>query len=85
MKADEWRVFTIALSPLLLKGRLDAANYENWMLFVKCVNKMCLPSISNDVLDECHNLIQQFGQGFVELYGKEEVMSNLHYHFYLKV
>ncbi|CAO3620403.1 unnamed protein product [Mucor hiemalis] len=29
MKADEWRVFTVALSPLLLKGRLDTPYYNN--------------------------------------------------------
>lgn len=85
MKADEWRVFTIALSPLLLKGRLDTQYYENWMIFVKCMQKMSLPGISFEDVDICHEMIKEFAAGFLALYGKEEMMSNLHYHFHLKV
>lgn len=85
MKADEWRVFTVALSPLLLKGRLDTPYYNNWMIFVKCMQVMSLPAISRQDIQRCHDMIKEFSAGFLQLYGKEEIMSNQHYHFHLKV
>ncbi|KAG1439621.1 hypothetical protein G6F55_013690 [Rhizopus delemar] len=35
LKADEWRTWCLALSPLLLKSRLPVRHKENWAKFVQ--------------------------------------------------
>lgn len=81
MKADEWRVFTIALSPLLLKGRIHPDYYNNWMIFVECMQVMSLPGISRQEVEQCHLKIEQFLAGFIDNYGGVTPRNPFVYHF----
>ena len=70
LKADEWRVYSLYLSPLLLKGRIPGANYDNWMLFVSAMRIMSMPNIAISDARRCHEKVVLFCKGFEELYGK---------------
>ncbi|CAO3675234.1 unnamed protein product [Rhizopus stolonifer] len=82
-KADEWRVFTLFLGPLVLKGRLPAIDYNNWMVFVAAVQVMSMSHVSLVNAHACHLAITQFCKEFERLYKKECLYSNLHYHIHL--
>lgn len=82
-KADEWRVFTLHLCPLLLKGLLPTADYDNWMIFVGAVRVMSLAHVSLENARACHKLIIKFCKKFEDLYKKECLYNNLHYHIHL--
>lgn len=82
-KADEWRIYSLFLSPLLLKGRLSNAQYENWMIFVGAMQVMSMPNVNVADLQKCHEEIVNFCKGFQRLYGKESLYSNAHYHTHL--
>jgi hypothetical protein len=84
LKGDEWRVFAMILSPLLLKGRLDLEYYENWMKYVEAIQIMCMPSINLNELNAAHKLMQEFCVGYTHLYGAEAVVSNIHFHMHLR-
>ncbi|KAI9330334.1 hypothetical protein BD770DRAFT_355104, partial [Pilaira anomala] len=83
LKADEWRIYSLYLSPLLLKGRIPGANYDNWMLFVGAIQIMSLPNIAISDAQRCHEKVVLFCKGFEELYGKASLYGNIHYHIHL--
>ena len=78
MKAAEYMVFTVCLSPLLLKGRLPVDMYANWMLFVEAVQLMSTTSISKENVTKAHGMLRSFCIGFTRLYGKESLYPNAH-------
>ncbi|KAG1453558.1 hypothetical protein G6F56_007541 [Rhizopus delemar] len=82
-KADEWRIFALHLSPLVLKGRLPAVDYNNWMIFVKAVQIMSMNHVSREDAYASHLSFINFCKGFETLYKKECLYSNLHYHIHL--
>jgi hypothetical protein len=83
LKADEWRIFVLFLSPLLFKSRLPMNNYNNWIDLVDAVTTMSMNSIS--ILDarKCHDKLVAFCKGFEALYGKDNLYPNIHYHIHL--
>lgn len=81
-KADEWRVFSLFLSPLLFKS-LPSAVYNNWMTFISALQVMSMPNITVSDALACHEKIVLFCKEYEELYGKENLVANMHYHVHL--
>ena len=82
-KADEWRVYSLFLSPLLLKNRIPKINYDHWMQFVEAMQVMSLPNVSISAAKACHDKVVTFCKQFERLYGKESLYPNMHYHIHL--
>ncbi|KAG1083805.1 hypothetical protein G6F42_022059 [Rhizopus arrhizus] len=84
LKADEWRTWCLALSPLLLKSRLPVRHKENWAKFVQACHIVCRPCITQNEAMMAHKLFHEFVIGVAELYGPEMVTPNMHLHLHLK-
>ncbi|KAG1441082.1 hypothetical protein G6F55_013331 [Rhizopus delemar] len=84
LKADEWRTWCLALSPLLLKSRLPVRHKENWAKFVQACHIVCRPCITQNEATIAHKLFHEFVLGVAELYGPEMVTPNMHLHLHLK-
>ncbi|KAG0973430.1 hypothetical protein G6F28_013615 [Rhizopus arrhizus] len=74
LKADEWRTWCLALSPLLLKSRLPVRHKENWAKFVQACHIVCRPCITQNEAMMAHKLFHEFVIGVAELYGPEMVV-----------
>lgn len=83
-KAAEWLVFTVCLSPLLLKGRLSNAKYQNWMVFVEALQLLHLTSITLTDVEKAHDLLRTFCKDFTSIYGKKQLYPNIHFHLHIK-
>lgn len=45
MFSDELRTWTVALSPVLLKGKLHSKHLSDWMNFVEAARILCKPCV----------------------------------------
>ncbi|KAI9326478.1 hypothetical protein BD770DRAFT_450006 [Pilaira anomala] len=71
MKSDEFKTWTLAMSPYLLKLKLTDKYYKHWMNFVEATRYLSSPTIS---------LLE-----FVSVYKDEALMvSNMHFHLHLR-
>lgn len=84
MKGSEWLVFSVWLSPVLLKGILSSVKYDNWMLYVKALQLLSSTSVSLVDLNAAHVLLREFCKGFTIIYGKERLYPNIHMHLHIK-
>ncbi|KAI7897859.1 uncharacterized protein BX663DRAFT_444225 [Cokeromyces recurvatus] len=75
MKADEWRVFILALSPFLLSMRLNARLLVHWMLFVEANKYLGSACISLEEVDTMHTLLKQFLQEFKYVYQDQGLLT----------
>ena len=82
--ADQWRSWTTIYSLFALKGCIDDSNYQCWVLFVRACWLLCSRTISQSELEEADEYLQCFLQSFVDLYGREMLVPNLHFHLHLK-
>lgn len=82
--ADQWRTWTTVFSLLALKGCIDNENYQCWALFVRACWLLCSRTMSQSELEEADCYLQCFLQCFVDLYGREMLVPNLHFHLHLK-
>jgi hypothetical protein len=82
-KGDEWRIFSLYLSPMLLKSRLPGAIYKNWMQLVEAVTVMSQPYFEMSNATAAHNMLISFCKEFERLHGKTSLYPNIHYHIHL--
>ncbi|KAL1929825.1 hypothetical protein VTP01DRAFT_979 [Rhizomucor pusillus] len=71
--SDEWRTWTLAVSPRLLKEKSVGAHMWKWLKLVEANYILPKPSISLDEVDAAHESLRQFCEGYEALYGKEEI------------
>ncbi|KAJ8651562.1 hypothetical protein O0I10_012870 [Lichtheimia ornata] len=83
-KSAEWRTWVVALSPILLKGRLLGDHWKVHLLFVGANRILAKPSLSIDEINEGHKKLQQFCMLYERLYGPDEITPNMHLHMHLR-
>ena len=77
LKGDDWRVWALGLSQLLLQKRLLGEKRENWMQFVKACQLLVRPSVWHDDLIEADRLLRSLGVGYGDIYGKPMLTPNM--------
>lgn len=82
--ADDWRIWCVALSPVLLFGRLPSSKFRHWMLFVNANRMLAKPTITLDDAEKAHVLLHRFCSEMTMHYGDESVVPNMHFHMHIK-
>ncbi|XP_049332101.1 uncharacterized protein LOC125799437 isoform X1 [Astyanax mexicanus] len=77
-KATELRQFMIYTGPVVLKNCMPQEVYDNFMLFSVAMFLLLTPDISEEKLCFAGNILVCFVRHFGELYGKEEIVFNVH-------
>ncbi|OAD67783.1 hypothetical protein PHYBLDRAFT_174102 [Phycomyces blakesleeanus NRRL 1555(-)] len=83
MKADEWQLWCLIYSLVVLKDALPEDDYKNWTLFVKACRKLTGPSVTYSEIDSAHQLLGEFGKECETLYGESSITPNMHLHMHL--
>ncbi|KAI9025368.1 hypothetical protein CLU79DRAFT_745261 [Phycomyces nitens] len=84
MKADEWKSWVLAYSPVLLKDILNNDKFKNWMDFVDACRLLAKPSISFEELDDAHDYLEKLCQKCERLYPPSVLTCNMHLHLHLR-
>ncbi|KAG2190839.1 hypothetical protein INT47_005589 [Mucor saturninus] len=84
MKADEWKSWVLAYSPVLLKDVLNNDKFRNWMDFVDACRLLVKPSLSFEELDDAHDYLEKFCQKCERLYPPSVLTCNMHLHLHLR-
>lgn len=84
LKAMDWMIWSLILSPFLLRGVLEAKYLKHWMLFVRAVRLITTPAVKRSDVDVANLLFQQFIKNAVDLYGPESIVPNTHGHLHIK-
>lgn len=69
--------------PVVLKDSLPSELYDNFMLFSVGMYLLLSPSISGEMLAFAHKLMVSFVEHFGALYGKDEIVYNVHHLIHL--
>ena len=77
-KATEFRQFLLYTGPVVLKGRLPARLYKNFMLLSIAMRILLSPALCSDYCDYADKLLKCYVQNFAKLYGPEQVVYNTH-------
>lgn len=78
LRAIDWKVWTMMMSPFCLAGILPTKLLDNWMLFVRAVRLICAPTVAIRAVGEAHTLFNQFVKGVDKIYGEGAVSINFH-------
>ncbi|KAG2212505.1 hypothetical protein INT45_000344, partial [Circinella minor] len=65
----EWRMWVLALSPILLKNRLPPQHLKIWLKFVRANKLLASLPITKNEIEHAHMLLKQFCAECEELYG----------------
>ncbi len=77
-KATELRSFMLYTGPIVLRNSIPSELYDNFMLFSV---EMCLllsPCTSDGMVELARNMLVSFVSHFGELYGRSEIVFNIH-------
>jgi hypothetical protein len=72
-------VWTLAISPFVLRNILKPAYLRHWMLFVRAVRLIAVPAIKRRDIETTDLLFQKFIEGTPKLYGKDMPVLNTQY------
>lgn len=81
--ADQWRLWTTVLSPIVLKGILPDEDLRIWLLFVRSCTILCSRIITLSDVHEADTYLVQFCKLFQHKYGQASVTPNMHLHMHL--
>lgn len=81
--ADQWRVWTTVLSPIVLKGILPDQDLACWLLFVRACSLLCSRIISKSNIETADQYLLLFCKKYQNLYGNEACTPNMHLHTHL--
>lgn len=70
-KASEYQYFLLFYSLHCMKDILPDDYYSNLKMLVNAIYILNKNSISDDNLKECQQMLQQFHQNFIALYGNQ--------------
>ena len=82
--ADQWRIWTTVISPIVLKGILPVADHNCWLLFVNACRLLITRIITKDSVKEADQYLVLFCKKFQRLYGNAPCTPNMHLHLHLK-
>ena len=83
LTADQWKHWTCIYSLYVLHGIIPKEHLDCWHLFVQACNIICLPILTNTLIDLADDLLLKFCGSFERLYGAEACTINLHLHCHL--
>lgn len=81
--ADQWRIWTTVLSPVVLKGVLPNTDLRCWLLYVRACTLLCSRIISTSDVKIADQYLGLFCKKFQELYGDDACTPNMHLHMHL--
>ncbi|KAJ8018126.1 hypothetical protein HOLleu_44057 [Holothuria leucospilota] len=77
-KASELRTFLLYTGPVVLQGILSEVLYKNFLLLSVGVHILLSPFLCMDYSDYANQLLILFVKHFAELYGKDQLVYNVH-------
>ena len=80
--AEQWMLWTILYSPVVLCDLLPHEHYTPWCIFSRACALLCRPYLHEIEVDEA--LLLTFCTGFQQLYGAEACTLSLHMQCHLK-
>ena len=81
--AEQWKTWTIVLSPYVLCNVLPPDHYAAWCLYSEACSILCRPIIHQSHVHRADDLLVQFCTKFENLYGKQCCTPNMHLHCHL--
>lgn len=84
LRAIDWMIWTMVLSPFVLWRVLDINYLNHWMLFVRAVRLVVTPAIRRSDVEKADKLFQEFIKGAPALYGTDSLTINGHGHLHIK-
>lgn len=78
MKATEFRNFLLYSGPVVLKGKLADDLYQNFLRLSIAIRLLLSPTLCVTYLDYVNQLLRYFVATFSKLYGKTELVYNIH-------
>lgn len=82
--ADQWKMWTLAYSAVVLKGVIPDNHLVVWLLFVRACTILCSRVLKKSDLEMAYNYLKQFCLKFIDIYGYEHFTPNMHMHMHLK-
>ena len=77
-KATECRQFLLYVGPVVLKGIATDAIYNHFMLLFVAISCLCSQLRHKHYADYCSELLKKFVKDYASLYGKEQIVYNVH-------
>lgn len=77
-KATEFRLFLLYCGPVVLKGILPDTFYKHFLLLFVASTILSDKNLSITYTDYASSLLSSFVNGVVELYGRTELVYNIH-------
>ena len=84
LTADQWKNWICVFSSYSLFGILPVIHWHCWWLFVQGCNLICKKKLSFSECNQAQNFIIEFCKEFETLYGKENLVINMHLACHLK-
>jgi len=82
--ADQWKMWTIVLSSVLLKGILPEQDYRCWILFVNACRILSSRIITVENINLGHRYLLLFCRQVENIYGWHVITPNIHLHLHLR-
>lgn len=73
----EFRTFLLYLGPVILKDFLPPDDYVNY-LYLFCAIRICSTEKTLQLLDVAENILKDYIEQYIELYGIDAIGSNVH-------
>ena len=77
-KATELRQFLLYTGPVVLRGKLSTAMYNNYLLFFTGIYILLSPALCIGFTDFAQEMLVSFIQHFSEIYGADMLVYNVH-------
>ena len=81
--ADQWRIWTTVLSPVVLKGILPNHHLRCWLMFVRACCLLLSRILFKPNITTAERYLLMFCKMFQQLYGDEACTPNMHLHMHL--
>ena len=82
--ADQWKMWTLAYSAVVLKGIIPDNHLRIWLLFVRACTILCSIMLKRSDLEVAHSYLKQFCIKFIDAYGHKHFTPNMHMHLHLR-
>ncbi|OAD81252.1 hypothetical protein PHYBLDRAFT_72764 [Phycomyces blakesleeanus NRRL 1555(-)] len=83
MKVDEWKLWVLVYSPVMLKSVLSSLHFNNWIDFVYACRHLVKPSITFDDINTNHRHLENFCEKCNEIYTIMILTCNMHLRLHL--
>jgi len=77
-KATELRLFLIYTGPVIVKGLLAPEVYSNFLDLSVAIRILLTPDLVQCYVEYCSQLLKYFVESFCNLYGKDQIVYNVH-------